>query len=178
MAKVSYASLKIKTNTDVHTVQFNNMEIEVLQYLPVEDKYDLIMIALQKAEENGIYNELKLDMFFHLNLVYLYTNLSFTEKQKENESKLYDCIKSSGLLDNILNALNEDEYDELYNMLMVIKTDSMKYKTTAAAILSNFTNSLPKNAEAAAKIVENFDPEKFKQVINFAEAVGAKPLIG
>ena len=79
--KVSYANLKLKVDTSVDTFDFNNQTIEVLKYLPIEDKYDLIMITLQKAEEDGIYNDIKLDMYFHLNLVYMYTNLSFTETQ-------------------------------------------------------------------------------------------------
>ena len=37
MAKVSYSSLKLKLNTNVKTFNFNGSEIEVLQYLPVED---------------------------------------------------------------------------------------------------------------------------------------------
>ena len=88
MSKVSYANLKLKVDTSVDTFDFNNQTIEVLKYLPIEDKYDLIMITLQKAEEDGIYNDIKLDMYFHLNLVYMYTILSFTEKQKENEAKI------------------------------------------------------------------------------------------
>ena len=94
MSKVSYANLKLKVNNEVKTFNFNGTEVEVLNYLPTEDKYDLIMISLQKANEDGIYNPLLLDVFFHLNLVYMYTNLSFTTKQKEDEFKLYDTLKS------------------------------------------------------------------------------------
>ena len=64
MSKVSYANLKLKVDTSVDTFDFNNQTIEVLKYLPIEDKYDLIMITLQKAEEDGIYNDIKLDMYF------------------------------------------------------------------------------------------------------------------
>ena len=81
MAKVSYANLKLKTNTEVNTFEFQGQTIEVLKYLPIEDKYDLVMIALQKAEQDGIYNPILLDMYFHLYLIYMYTNISFTEKQ-------------------------------------------------------------------------------------------------
>ena len=54
--KVSYANLKLKVDNSIKTFDFNGNQIEVLQYLPIEDKYDLIMITLQKAKENGIYN--------------------------------------------------------------------------------------------------------------------------
>ena len=55
MAKVSYANLKLKTDTSFNTFDFQGQTIEVLKYLPIEDKYDLVMITLQNAEEDGIY---------------------------------------------------------------------------------------------------------------------------
>ena len=88
MAKISYTSLKLKTDTSVKTIDFNESKIEVLQYLPISEKYDMLNITLQKCREGAIYNPLKKDMFFHLNLVYLYTNINFTEKQREDEAKL------------------------------------------------------------------------------------------
>lgn len=47
--KVSYANMKLKVNTDVNTFDFRGQTIEVLKYLPARDKYDLLMITLQKA---------------------------------------------------------------------------------------------------------------------------------
>ena len=66
MAKISYANLKLKVDKSVETFDFNENKIEVLKYLPIEDKRDLVEITLQKAEENGIYNPVLLDMYFHL----------------------------------------------------------------------------------------------------------------
>ena len=92
MAKVTYASLKLKPNTEVKTVKFGDAEIEVKQYLSIEDKYDIIMSTVKNAkDENGLYNDIKVDLFFHLFLVYKYTGITFTEKQKaakSNEGKV------------------------------------------------------------------------------------------
>ncbi len=170
--KVSYAKLNLKVNTEVNTFKFKDNKIEVLKYLPVEDKYDLIMVALQKAEEDGIYNELKLDMYFHLYLVYMYTNLSFTDKQKENEAKIFDSLKSNGFLDAFLSTIDESEYDELLDMMTSIKKEILTYKNTAGAVLQSLINDLPQNAQQAAAIVQNFDPKKYQAVIDFAKAAG------
>lgn len=178
MAKISYANLKLKVDNSVSTFNFNNNKIEVLNYLPIESKYDLIMITLQKAEENGIYNPLKIDMYFHLNLVYLYTNLSFTDKQKEDEGKIYDTLKSNGFIDEFLEAMNEDEYNDLYQLLEDLKSELLYYNTTTAALVKTIINDLPENAAAAAEIVENFDKAKFAEVVNFAAAInGGKPVV-
>lgn len=177
MAKVSYANLKLKVDNSVETFDFNGNQIEVLQYLPVEDKYDLIMITLQKAKENGIYNDLKLDMYFALHIVYMYTNLSFTDKQKENEPKIYDTLKSNGFFDKLLPTIPESEYDDLIGSMKQIMQDELEYNTTAAAVIKNLISDLPTNAAAAAQIVDNFNPEKYQAVIDFATAAnGNRPI--
>ena len=66
MAKTTYAGMKLKVNTQAKEIDFNGNQFEVLQYLPIEDKYDLVMVTLQNCFENGIYNPIKKDMFFHL----------------------------------------------------------------------------------------------------------------
>jgi hypothetical protein len=91
--------MKLKINSEVKTFDFCGQKVEVPQYLPARDKYDLLMITLQNSFEDGIYNEFKLNLYFELNLVYMYTNISFTEKQREDEFKLYDNLKSNGFFE-------------------------------------------------------------------------------
>ena len=166
--KASYANMKLKVNTEVKTFKFGGQEIEVLQYLPAQDKYDLLMITLQKSIEEGAYNEFKLNLYFELNLVYMYTNISFTEKQREDEFKLYDTLKSNGFYELFYAALNEDEYNELFNQLNVIKQTSSEHRMSAGAVIGKIIDDLPANAAAAAKIVESFNPNQFKAVVDFA----------
>ena len=152
------------------TTDFNGNEIEVLDYLPIEDKYDLINIALQKSRIEGKYNPLLLDMYFHLYLVYMYSNITFTEKQKESEEKLYDTLSSNHIIDRIIANIPEEEYNLLQEYIAEIISTKMEYNTSAASLINKFINDLPKNAEAALSIVDNFDPEKFEMVKEFAEA--------
>ena len=166
--KVSYANMKLKTNTDVNTFDFNGQTIEVLKYLPAQDKYDLLMITLQKSLEENIYNEFKLNLYFELHLVYMYTNISFTEKQREDEFKLYDTLKSNGFFAKFFTVLGEEEYNDLFESLNLLKDDLTASRNTVAGVVSNLIENLPANAEAAANIVNSFDKDKFKEVIEFA----------
>ena len=170
MAKVSYASLKLKTKTDVKTFDYEGSTIEVLQYLPFEDKYSLIMITLQNALEEGIYNPLRLDMYFHLFLVYSYTNITFTDKQRENEFKLYDALKSNGLLDSVLSNIPESEYTTLFDLLNEMVEVKTKYNRSIVSLVQSLIHDLPSQAQAAMDIVNNFDKDKFQEVVNFAKA--------
>ena len=102
MAKTTYAGMKLKVNTQPKEIDFNGNQFEVLQYLPIEDKYDLVMITLQKCYEEGIYNPIKKDMYFHLYLVYMYTDISFTDRQTEDEEKLYNTLESNGIINEVI----------------------------------------------------------------------------
>lgn len=180
MANVSFNNLKLSTNKEVKIAEFNNTKIEVLQYLPVEDKNDLIQITMQKSFMDGYFNEILLDAYFHLNIIYLYTNLNITEKQREDELKLYDKIYSSGLLEVILEQLPEDEYKYLFNMLQEQTKDFLTYKNSAAAVVQSFIQDLPANAAAAADIVNNWDADKFQSVqdmVQLARQTGMNPPI-
>ena len=174
MAKVSFASLKLKVKDEVKKININDKEIEVKQYLPAEDKYDLIMISLQQSKENGIYNDFKLDMFLHLNLVFMYTNLTFTDKQRENLPGLYDILETNGIINLVVKNIPEEELSNIYAAISEIKDSLVAYENSFAGVANNFITNLPENAQAAADIVDNFDPEKYSEVVNFAKAIGMR----
>lgn len=151
--------------------------IGVLQYLPIEQKNDIIQIALQNSEENGMYNLLKLDMYFHLYICYLYTDIEFTDKEKDNPANTYDTLMSYGVIEQVIAAMDPDEYGMLYSTMMETLETRMKYKSTVASVINSFIEQLPVNAENAADIIKNFNPEMFQQVIQFARAAnGDRPI--
>ena len=177
MTKISYSSLKLKIKDDVKTFDFNGNTIEVLQYLPIEDKYDLISIVTNEAIENGIYNPLKLDMLLHLYIVFLYTNINFTDKQKEDLPKLYNTLKSNLIIDKVLENMDEEEYNTLYEYVLELTENTFKFKKSTAGMISSLITDLPTQANAAMDIVNNFDPNQFKNIIEFVQmANGGNPI--
>ena len=168
-----YKDLNLKLNTDYNIAKFGNVEIKVLKYLPISDKIDLVQIALQKAEENGIYNELKLDVYFNLYLIYMYTDLEFSDEEKMNEFELYDELNCNNIILSVISAMEQGEYDSLLEYLKVMQMNNEEYRHSAAALIQSFIQDLPKNAQAAADIVNNFDKEKYKNVVEFAKSANA-----
>ena len=114
MAKVSLTKLGLKVNQDVKNIEFNEQIIEVKQYLPVNDKLELIGNVINSAHDaNNFSNPLQVSVFTTLEIMYAYTNINFTEKQKEDPTKLYDMLISSGLVCEVINAIPEAEYHEV-----------------------------------------------------------------
>ena len=71
---------------------------------------------------------------------------------------------------HVVNAIPDDEYDLLLSWLQTMKKQYVKYRRSIASLLQTFIQDMPRNAETAAEIMKNFDMNKYKQVINFAEA--------
>ena len=168
MEKLSYANLKLKINTETKKADYNGNTIEVLQYVAIADKYDLVHMVLNKSFEEGLFNPVKVDVYFHLGLVYLYSNLNITDKQREDEFKLYDNLASNGVLSTILELIPESEYQTLYTYIEEQQKKTLKYRYSATATIQSLIQDLPKNAALAKDIVDNFDKEQFQEVIDFA----------
>ena len=175
---MNYKDLNLHTNNDMLFIEVQGKKINIKKYLPINDKKDLVEITLQKAEQaDGTYNEILIDMYFNLHLVYLYTDIVFTDEDREDEMKLYDELESSGLLERILDKIPDEEYNTLMDYLKAMRKEISSYKHSAAAMVQKLIVDLPKNAEAAAKIVEDFNPEKYKEVVDFAQhANNNKPI--
>ena len=115
MAKVPFSKLGATKNQEVKTVIINEQTIEVKQYLPSNDKLELISNVINTAanvkEGMNFANPVLIDICGTLEIIYAYTNISFTEKQKEDPTKLYDLLDNSGIIDAIINLIPEIEYN-------------------------------------------------------------------
>lgn len=171
MAKVTYASLKLKVDNSVETFDFNGNTIEVLKYLPIQDKYDLITMALERSEEEGVYNPVMMEAYFHLYLVYMYTNLTFTDKQREDELKLYDTLHSSGFIAKMLEHISEVEYNTLYIYLEETAECLVEYKNTLKYFAQNLLGDLTSKISNAQTAMADFDEEKYQQIIDIAQSL-------
>lgn len=114
MARIPFSKLKLTKKEDVKNIAINDVEIEVKQYLPTSEKIEIITNTLQNsADDNNFANPVKVEVFLNLEMIYAYTNLSFTDKQKEDASKLYDLLEVNGVIAAVVEAIPETEYNLL-----------------------------------------------------------------
>lgn len=168
---MKYSELNLSYNKDTKTIDMGDgKEIKVLQYLPVDKKHELIQLVLQESEENGIYSRIKLDCLLQVFMVYFYTDLEFTDEERATTNETFDSLFTSGLLHKIIEAIPGPEVKDLWSYLDQEVETSLKYRTTAAYMLTDFINAIPEKIEKVAQIVENFDPQQYQNVLDFAKA--------
>ena len=137
MAKVPFTKLKCKINENTVPVQIGEETIAVKQYLPVQEKLELIGNVIMAAHEQdqNYSNPVKCDIYTELEIVFAYTNISFTDKQKEDLPKLYDTLKSSGLIDNILDNIPEQEINRIFSGVWRSIESVYQYQNSILGIL-------------------------------------------
>ncbi len=173
---VHFEDLQIELKLERKTVEFNNTEIQVLQYLPAADKQDIILSTIQKSRlgDESVSEPLLIDIYFHLNLVYSYTNIMFSSEDRINELDLYDKLRTSGLLDLVLQNMDPDEYKELYQLLLESLEKVEKYSNTLVGFLRNAMMNLPQNAERAVEALKGLDPAQFKELADIAKSLNVE----
>ena len=170
MAKVSFTKLNLKPNNEIVNIYFNEQTIEVKQYLPVEEKLKIITNVLELSHDsNNFSNPVKVKVYTALEIIEKYTNISFTEKQKENPTKLYDLLNGNGLLEKIIDAIPQIEYDELIHGIYDTIDAVYTYQNSVLGILDtigqDYSNLNLEAAEIQKKLADPNNMELLKGIM-------------
>lgn len=141
MAKVSFTKLGLTKNSDVSIVEWNGQQIEVKDYLPMSEKLELVSTIINNSiDDNGYYNPMRVYINTIIEVILTYTNISVTEKQKEDIVKLYDLFVSSGLSSKIIGeTINPYEYQQIQKWIYETINSIYNYKNSVMGILDTIS---------------------------------------
>lgn len=145
MAKVPFSKLQASVNGCDTQISYANkageeIKYDVKHYLPIKEKLELVSrIINQSVDDNGFYNPMRVKLYMALEVVYAYTNLSFTDKMKEDPFKLYDILVSTGIFTNIVNVIRENDWTEIQENVWSTIKNIYDYKNSAMGILENIS---------------------------------------
>ena len=164
MAKVPFTKLGLTKNIEVKNFTWKDQTIEVKQYLPIQDKLSLIAAVLNKSQdENNFVNDAKVNLFTGLEIIDYYTNISITEKQKEDPAKLYDLFYGSHFIDKVYTAMPEGEVDNIFALVYSTAEHFYKYRNSVYGILDAVKNDYD---------LSNLDLKGFVEQIKGSDELG------
>ena len=175
MAKVAFTKLGLKRKDEVKTVNVNNNVIEVKQYLPINDKLALIsrVINLSHDSSNNFANPVQVEVIGTIEIIAAYTNLSFTEKQKEDYAKLYDLLEENGITKDLISAIPEDEYAFLIDGINESIEAIYKYQNSVLGILDSVAQDYSNLEFDASKIQQELaDPQNLELLKGIMSRLG------
>lgn len=175
MAKIAFTKLGLKKKDEVKTVNINNNVIEVKQYLPINDKLALIsrVINLSHDSSNNFANPVQVEVIGTIEIIMAYTNLSFTEKQKEDYAKLYDLLEENGITKDLISAIPEDEYAFLIDGINKSIEAVYKYQNSVLGILDSVAQDYSNLEFDASKIQQELaDPQNLELLKGIMSRLG------
>lgn len=137
MVKVSLTKLNKIKSLDPIDIKIGEETISVVQYLPLEKKLAIMQNIIEQAgnNEEGFYNIVKLTVFYTIEMLRAYTNISFTEKQLEEPQKLYDIIVLNNIWETIKDSIPEKERDYIWDNTCALAREITEYNHSALGIL-------------------------------------------
>lgn len=174
MAKIGFTKLSLKRKNEVKTITINNNQIEIKQYLPVNEKLDLIARVINGAhDQNNFPNPIKIEVIGTLEMIMAYTNISFTEKQKEDIPKLYDLLEENGVIKDIISQIPEDEYNFIIDGINKTVDAVYTYSNSVLGILEAVSKDYSNLDFDATQIQKKMaDPENLKLVRDVLTKLG------
>lgn len=179
MAKVPFSKLQLCVNGCDCTNSYMNrdgveIKYEVKHYLPMKDKIDLITRVInQSIDDNGFYNPMRVKLFLTLEMVYAYTNLSFTEKQKEDPFKLYDLLVSTGVFQDVIKQIFDGDWEIIQADVWDTIENIYKYRNSVMGILDTVSNDYNNLNLDASEIQKKLaDPENMELLRNILTKLG------
>lgn len=174
MAKVAFSKLGLKKQNEIKTVIINEQEIEVKQYLPINEKLDLITRVLSGAhDQNNFANPIKIEVIGTLEIIMAYTNLNFTEKQKNDLAKLYDLLDENQIINQIIELIPESEYQFLINGIDETIKSFYSYQQSILGILDTVSadySQLDLDASSLQQMIG--DPQNLELLKNVLTKMG------
>lgn len=169
MAKISFTKLGLKKNTNLITLIWNDQTIEIKEYLPIVEKIAVVeRIINQSLDTNNFANPMRIHINTALEIVFAYTNINFTDKQKEDRLVLYDLLTGSGLIQAIYDKMASSEYTTLITAVEEIIEEIYRYKNSALGILQNISedyDNLNLDINQLQKNLSNKDNIEFLQTV-------------
>lgn len=137
MVKVSLTKLNKIKSLDPIDIKIGEETISVVQYLPLEKKLTIMQNIIEQAgnNEEGFYNIVKLTVFYTIEMLRAYTNISFTEKQLEEPQKLYDIIVLNNIWETVKDSIPEKERDYIWDNTCDLAREITEYNHSALGIL-------------------------------------------
>lgn len=155
---------------EIKTIKIADQEIHVSQSISTSDEVDFIDAVLSKSLDAECYNPVLLDAYFHLNLIYLFTDIIFDEEDRADELKLYDELRDKGILMAVIECIPKDLYQELFNYVQSSVEKKELFYRSATYNLTQMLTILPDTINQLVEAARNFDIEKYLNVKRFAEA--------
>lgn len=166
-----------KEKPEITIIKINGQDVEVYSSISPKDEHDIIFTVLNKSYKDGMYSPYLMKMYLTLFLISNYTNIEFSQEDWEDEQSLYEILVMSGVAAAVTAAIPKETIKGFLDAIAVEVEARNDFNYSMAAQIAKFINQFPELMKQANEMIENFDKEKYQNLIDTAEALnGNRPV--
>lgn len=164
---MKFSELNLSIKDEIKTVRIGDNVIEVKQYLSLEKKIDIISLAIQQSLGGTVQNTMAFESYLDLFIIMNYTNIDFSDC--EDYGVLYDILESNDIINFILSAIPQIEYNSIKEHAFGMSAKYERYSNSLGKVISNlidFSKAISENIEEVTQ-----DEEKMQTIKDIASDI-------
>ena len=160
--------------TEIHNFAKDGFSYRTAYFEDFDGEYYKFTLSIgHNGEMATIYNVGKIEIFTTLEIIFAYTNINFTDKQKEDVCKLYDLFMSSDLMDEIFAHIPESELDWISDTVKDTIESIYSYQNSVMGILDSINQDYSNLNLDATEIQKKIaDPENLELLKSIMTRLG------
>lgn len=142
--------------------------------MPIQDKLAMIERILNSTvDTTGFLNPVRLEVFSILEIINTYTNINITEKMMDNAPKTYDSLMINGIIDKIIEAIPEDEYNAVFDAIEECAEHTVSYMNSFVGMMKTVNENYNMTGMSVEEMMSSLgDPDKIGFVKEVLEKIG------
>lgn len=165
----NYNDINIPKEIEYKEFEFNGVKIQVRQYLPFQEKLDLIAdIINSSGDDQGFYNSAKLGFFEDMKIMQAYIDIEFDDGV--DSMQVYDTLCAGDFFPQMYKLIPDTEINFIINNVNKTIDNIYKYRNSAYGILDALKtdyNDLDLNIEKLMQDVKDGNNIEFlKEVMD------------
>lgn len=174
MAKISLSAIAPIKKIDPVTIQINGQDIEVIQYLPTQEKLALVERVLNRTiDDTNFFNPVRMEVYTVIEIINTYTNISITEKMIENAPKTFDTLVMNKIIDAVVEAIPEEEYDTVFDAVEDCAVHITNYLNSIQGVLKTVAQDYDATKMNVDEMMKTLDqPDKVGLLKDILDKLG------
>lgn len=133
---MTYRDLRLEQGApETCKIDVNGTTLEILPYLPIRAKMAFVEFVVQNAVDDttGTFSPIRVEVFFSLALARWYAGITFEDGDDLLDA--YDRFEEYGILAKIREAVDEDEYGFMSELVEETVADIARYNNSFAGMV-------------------------------------------
>ena len=160
MAKISLTKITPVKELKAKIVTIGEVDIEVKQYLPLKEKIEIASVVTGMSTGDMGINPIQRDVLTKFYILDYYTNINFTDKQKEDIEKTFDLLEINDVINKVLEAIPASEIDTVMSWVFICSNTFENYRNSIRGIIEDIVSRYGNTELDIEKLVSQIkDPE-------------------